>query len=285
MDSTTANPWQSPFPDQDLPVLSTVAAKAIALLQSEEPSARELEAIISLDPALATRILRLANSPVFGGQVKATSIGQALVRLGMDTVRQTILSAAMAETVDRSDPQAQTLWEHAVAVGFLAQWLSERLQIGRPGDLFLCGLLHDVGKLVIYRRLPEAYGRLIQEAQRLGVRFYQHERTTIKWYAHDTLGAAVAAKWHMNEMTIEAIRLHHDIEQETEATQVLPPELALVSAANLLANYLGFGNEASAVIDLFDSRPVRLIGLKPETTEEASQAMAAVWDEQLAAFS
>ena len=144
--------------DVDLPVISGVAMEAMRLVSDGQTNAADIEKIIRVDQALAARILRLSNSPVFCGKVPVRSIRQAVTRLGVRHLRAALYIAASSELFDQSDHHVREFWSHGLATALASHWLSERLGIRDSDECFVAGLLHDVGKVLIYRQAAEAYG-------------------------------------------------------------------------------------------------------------------------------
>ena len=269
---------------RDLPVLSTVATRAIAQISDGDCSVKDLEELIRSDQSIASRILRLSNSPLYGGKVKISSIAQAVVRLGMARLKNTILIAATGDVFDRRDPYARALGEHALAVGLTSKWLSERLRNGDPEEAFVAGMLHDVGKVVIYRQQPKFYGALMDEAAFEEMRFYRLERARINFCSHESIGALVARKWNLDSPIIEAIRFHHDIENGGAGEHGDDPWIALISAANLLANELGFGAESRATIEVLGSKPAEIVGIDEPLLDEIHETLPPFIEDQQTIF-
>lgn len=246
--------------DSDLPVLSIVATQAMTLIEQENATAGDLERLIRGDASLASRVLRLANSPVYGGKVKIASISQAVVRLGMTQLKNTILMAAMGAVFDHTDPIVSSLWKHSIATSMASRWLAEEIGGADPEDAFVAGLLHDVGKIHIYNQEPDAYRSLIEETTNAGRRFYAREHEVIEFTSHESVGALLARKWQLTNEIIEVIRFHHEIEDNPSAVAENQWIVALVATANLLANHLDFGSDCVTDEALLESAPAVMIG-------------------------
>lgn len=270
--------------ESDLPILSGVATRLFRLVESERGTVREIEKLVRLDPSLALRILRLANSPIYGGLVKIGTIEQAVVRLGMDELRRVTLMAATGEVFADNDPYIKGFWQHSIAVAIIAHQLSNRLGIGEPEECFVAGLVHDVGKVIIYRQVADVYGELVDQAALQERRFYLHERMKLNYCSHETVGALVGRKWDLTPSTIEVIRFHHDIEEKEEMSRNANPATALVSVANLLANILGHGTEAPSTINVLESFPAQALDIPPNLIEEFHKTLPEIIDEQRRCF-
>lgn len=259
--------------DIDLPVLSTVATQAMRLISEGYNSAADLEEVIRVDQALAARILRLSNSPVFSGKHKVRSISQAVTRLGVQQLRATLFIAASSQLFDDRDTYVKEFWEHSLATALISNWLSEQYGIGEPEECFVAGLLHDVGKVLIYRQAPEAYGKLICEAADRGVRFYQYEKEVMEFCSHDAVGALVGMKWGLNQETVEAIGNHHYIEEREDFPEESKLLIALISVASLLANQSGYGPVANSTLEVLNSIPAKLLGVTHAKATEFAEVV------------
>ncbi len=285
MNESSDQTWTVEIKEDDLPLLAEVAIEAMQLIDREDTNAKDLDRLICSDPALAARVLRIANSPLFAGSVPANSVNQAVVRMGMIQLRQIVLLGALDQVFDPRKPHPNAMWNHAICVAVTSQWLADRLGVARPEEAFLGGLLHDVGKLVIYHQISDVYGALIDQAAAEGKRFHQHEDGKILPCTHAPVGAVVGLKWGLAPDLIEVMQFHHEIEGEGDLPIEAEPLVAVVSVANLLTHQLGLGIENPQEMDALASRPGQIIGLDAETIEEAVEVLPALINEQRAAFS
>lgn len=285
MSESSDQTWTVEIKEDDLPLLAAVAVEAMQLIDREDTNTKDLDRLICSDPALAARILRIANSPLFAGSVPAHTVNQAVVRMGMIQLRQIVLMGALDQVFDPRKPHPGAMWNHAISVAVASKWLAERLGVVQPEEAFLGGLLHDIGKLVIYHQISDVYGALIDQAAAEGKRFHEYEEGKILPCTHAPVGAVVGLKWGLTPDLIEVMQFHHDIEGEGDLPLEAEPLVAVVSAANLLVHQLGLGSEPSQNMNALASRPGRIIGLDADTIEEAGEALPALIKEQRSAFS
>lgn len=142
-----------------LPNLPEVATKALQLLREDETDANQLEAIIQGDPAIAAKLLKAANSALYGGHANINSISQAIVRIGMDTTTQMVMGFAM-ETLFLSDSQIikqamNKVWFNSVNVASIATVMAKKTKLFDPGQAMLAGLIHDIGKVAVLSYLDK----------------------------------------------------------------------------------------------------------------------------------
>ncbi|GAH74409.1 unnamed protein product, partial [marine sediment metagenome] len=135
----------------ELPLLPHVALKVIRLTNDATSSMQDLAKVIMTDQMMTSKIIRIANSPVYAGTMEITNIKQALVRVGQGEVRNLMLAVSLGSKVFKSgmySKLAKMLWEHAVGVAFAARVIAHGLHLDRE-QAFLCGLMHDLGKMVM----------------------------------------------------------------------------------------------------------------------------------------
>ncbi len=228
----------------DLPSVPTVAAAVIALVEDPNASGDDLRAVIERDPALAARILKVANSSMFGFSRRIETLRHAIALLGFRTVKNLVLGASMKETFKRFGLTERLLWEHATRTGAVAARLTDHpgIDIERE-EAFTAGLLHDLGKIALDNAAPDDYSKVVARAYNDGVSFVEAERE-IFGFDHTELGALVAEKWKLPPRLETVIRLHHS----PEALDGLSLEdrrlTALATVSTALCTRLGVGRRA-----------------------------------------
>ncbi len=264
----------------DLPTIPESLTRILNLLEDPKSGARDLAAIIRRDPPLAAKILRLANSPLYSKQRSVTTVQECVSLLGYRTVRQVALCVAVVTTLGRECEKSlsildyREIWRHGVATAATAKRLAELIRHPEPEEIFTCGLLHDLGKMVLALKHPSDYGVLIKERRRRGVRLVELERESLG-YDHAQVGAALAETWHLPSLLAVTIGGHHD-------QDIADRDIGLVALADILANGL-----APAQADLgFDPLLARdavilpLLGLDEQALAERradlTQAIAAL---------
>lgn len=222
--------------DQDLPVLSTVASQAIKFIQDPKITNQKMEDLICQDPSLAARVLRAANSPFYSGRMLASTISDAIFRLGMRNLRNVIVVAASGEFFSDNDPIVQYLWDHSVSTAMASNFLADFLNFNDVSEVFIAGLLHDIGKLIIYRQHPAVYGPLVERAMAQQGQLHLLEEENFNYFNHMAVGGLVIRKWKLHESIAETARFHHDLDEEIPICVNHERIVCLVSLANRLSN-------------------------------------------------
>jgi putative nucleotidyltransferase with HDIG domain len=163
----------------------------------------------SLDPATAGLVMQLANSALFGSRTPLSTLSKAIMRLGFATTYKVVSSAALRPMV--GSPKLKELWPHSLEVADLSQQLASQAGIVDPGEAYLAGLVHDVGRIALLSVPLYDSARLHGLAGSGCPELYAEElllRTN-----HAELGAHIAAQWRLPEHMVSAIRLHHNPEK------------------------------------------------------------------------
>ena len=274
------NPQFVSITKQDLPVLSTIAKTAMIVINSELAKVEDLKDLISIDQGLTSRVISIANSPLYAGATKTGNIKQAIVRLGLDELKQLIIIASTGDLFDKNDPVVKRLWNHAVSTAVISKYLSEKLQIGSPGENFTAGLLHDVGKTIIYSKEPILFQKILTREYEQSLPFYKCEQKMLKPASHVTIGSLVASEWCLGAGITHAIRFHHRVEENQSISDRAQPIINIVSAANLMAKEL----ENPSSFKVLESYPVLKLALDSDFLEQAKAELPDIIQEQKYAF-
>ncbi len=180
---------------------------------TKDPSAspRQLYDIISHDPALAERVISMANSTFFRHAGRVCDIEQAILLLGYEHIRNIAVSMSVVMMFSkRSDVNTKQFWAHSYEVAFISAMVAESTTIVSPAEAFLTGLLHDIGRLIFYLMHREQYLRL------LGTDDLLEQESAIFGCDHALAGSWLSQKSHMPREQVLAIRYHHAPSKATE---------------------------------------------------------------------
>jgi len=198
-----------------LPTLPEVATKLIELLSDAEASMSEIVETISKDPATSAKVLRLTNSAYYGIPRTVTSIRQAVTLLGMGTTRNLATGLSVVKMFGTKGESGgfnyHQFWRHSVGAGYLCSVLAKKAQADDADMLFLGGLLHDIGKVVIAQYEPETIRQVLLKVKSESMPMYEAERE-VMGVTHADVGVWLCERWQLPEKLIDMIRLHHDKE-------------------------------------------------------------------------
>lgn len=236
--------WVKPVLDRvvesvdDIPPMPIVANKATSIIDNPNSNIRDLASAISLDPSLASRVMRIANSAYYGVPRKVTSLQGAIVRVGFDVIKSIVFLVSAYGLLQKPlrgyGLASGELWNHSVTCAIAARLLAQLKGYEYPEETYICGLLHDVGKIALDPFLPEGFAGSFQEALSQGRHPVEIEAASLG-FDHAILGGMVAEKWLLPSQVVEAIRCHH----QPSAAGINPVLAHIVHAANLLATMPG----------------------------------------------
>lgn len=252
-----------------IPTIPTIVAEVQKLLADPDAGTRELGALIAQDAPLTAKVLRIANSAYYGLQEQCVSTEQASSVLGMRVLRNVVTQAAVmnefkhlrgAKGFDIDD-----LWRHSIATGQMCATLARRCTTPldlTPDEFYVCGLLHDLGQIVMLDGLGDRYLEVIQHSKRDEIPIHKAEERAFN-FNHTDIGFMVAKRWNLPDAVGRAIQYHHGPREAVEND----PVVSLVANANLLVNRVAKISKLSANL-VFDEATCEQLGLQMEDMEE-----------------
>jgi HD-like signal output (HDOD) protein/nitrogen-specific signal transduction histidine kinase len=218
---------------KNLPTLPHILLKLFESCSQESVELDEIAAIVSKDPSLSAKILKLVNSAYFGLPQKVHEINQAVVLVGTSGIKNMAICACVYEAFPRPKKNGifnlKGFWWHSLRCAFLSKSIAAEMNSGQPDEAFISGLLHDIGKVVLWVNFHTAYEALLincrdddqsitEEEARLGV-------------THSEVGAWLLNRWNFQPMISDAVRYHH--ESPVRISQALPMT-QIICIANFL---------------------------------------------------
>jgi putative nucleotidyltransferase with HDIG domain len=197
---------------EGIPTLEASKMRLFEVLQEDDTDIEQLEGIISADPAMSAKIVKLANSPFYRHAKGSVGIHQSLLTIGMDMVKCVTLSMAVIGSLRSESRHASSLWAHSYATALIALSLSS--DKAEKDKLFTGALLHDLGRMVFLFKSPESYIPLIEFEGCWPDADLEREVFSVD---HTILGEAVARLWNFPEGVVEIIRNHHHPVSRTSA--------------------------------------------------------------------
>lgn len=189
-----------------------VSIRLSQLLSKEDCSIEELEKVIKFEPSLVLRILRLVNSAHYGLLTKVESISDAIIYIGLETLKNVVIVDALKNIFKGCKPgdlfSPERLFLHSAVVAITAQMISERI-LGQQGDsAFLCGILHDTGMIVEYQVEEENFLKVCSEYQTRNGSFTGYEKQYIG-ADHSEIVYQLAKDWEIPLTVLDPVRKHH----------------------------------------------------------------------------
>jgi putative nucleotidyltransferase with HDIG domain len=192
--------------------LPEVTSRIIKTVEDPRSSATQLHKIVSHDPALVTRVLKVVNSSFYGLPGQIASIERAIVLLGLNAVKNIAVAASLGQLfrgVKLCDGfTAKDLWTHCVAVACASREIAKAMHVTFVDEAFLAGMIHDIGLLVSLQTAPEQLQRVCAEVRKKNVSFCETERA-MTGVDHQMLGAGLAEMWKFPRACQLVARHHH----------------------------------------------------------------------------
>ncbi|MBD3336462.1 MAG: HDOD domain-containing protein [Candidatus Eisenbacteria bacterium] len=222
---------------ESIPTLPEILTKVMTMVDDPDASAYDIANVVSKDPSLVAAILKVVNSPFYGLSRKVSSVGQAVVFLGFRSIRNLVLSAQLLKTFGGPSRNQRfnrkALWKHAIATGAAGKHLAVRANAD-PEAVFLTGLIHDLGCIVLDQYFPEEFSEILETVERERTRLVDAERKVVGM-DHAEIGRLICRKWNFPETMAEAIGCHHD----PGSASLDPLGTCLIHAADQIARRLG----------------------------------------------
>ncbi|MFO7603388.1 MAG: HDOD domain-containing protein [Gammaproteobacteria bacterium] len=214
--------------------LPETALRINHMISDPRSTAADIGDVISQDPALTARLLRVVNSAFYGFPSQIDTISMAITVLGTRQLRDLVMTTSVINRF-RDIPAAvvdmEHFWCHSLATAIAAKNFANHIKIGSSERLFVAGLLHDIGKLVMYITLPDPSRQVVEIADEPQVDSNHVERAVFG-FSHAEVGAELLRQWKLPESLIEAVAFHH----QPLLAEAYPQETAIVHLANVIAN-------------------------------------------------
>lgn len=222
---------------RQLPTLPVLFGEINKMLENPFTSNQKISQLLMKDQAMVAKILKLSNSALYSRRQEITNLANAITFLGTQTLRNLILQISMVRLFpfdEKEIPEfnANTFWEHSLGTGFFTSILVKKLDLPPNDDYYIGGLLHDLGKLVVYQFYPEKFKEIVLKQINEGIVDIAAEEE-VMGVNHADIGDFLAEKWKFKPAVVAAIRDHH---KDLKAPSV---HVAVTRIANLFSKAAG----------------------------------------------
>jgi len=265
-----------------LPTLPVVAARLIQLTTSSHTQAQEVVRLIESDPSLSSKIIAMATRAGTGLSRRTASLSKAVILLGFDAVRNAVLSIKVFETFEKPHPPAAGeyigfdrvgFWKHCLAVACASEMLIRHIDPKvDPEEAFVCGLLHDLGKIAFDTSLPKSFARVVQLAQSSLGNIAEYEQM-ILGIDHTAAGKRLAEKWQLPQSLQEVIWLHHHWVHGLPGAIANPGIVQTVYLADVLARQQRIGYSGNYYLPQSAMEVAKELGCRAEVIENISRKL------------
>ncbi|MFC1544890.1 HDOD domain-containing protein [Gemmatimonadota bacterium] len=246
---------------EKMPSLPTTVGKIVQLANDINSSAKDILAVIQLDPVVAAKVMKLINSAYYGMPNKV-SLKQAVVLLGINTIKNLALSSAIVTQLGKNQIAIKSFdqhrfWEHSLGTAITCRVICKKLGTdpGEVDEFFVSGLIHDLGKVVLALSVPLLYSKALKQSEDNKLDSVTAERENIG-IDHAEVGSMLGRKWSLNEMLVDSILNHHKPTAESgKLTWV-------VHVANHFASTHGYANTGEYVEPWVDPQACEKLGIE-----------------------
>jgi len=217
-----------------------------ALIDDPNSSFSEIGGVMSEDTALASRVLRIANSALFSLPSKIETISRAMTVIGTQQLRDLVFASSVIKLfsgVSDEFVSMEAFWRHSIGCGIAARVIAIARREANVERYYTLGLLHDIGRLIIYSELPEHAQQLLSESHKRSQLLYEVERE-ISGLDHARIGGKLLKEWGLPASNIEAVAYHHS---PMLAERYLL-ETATVHVADIIANSMQLGSSGERFV-------------------------------------
>lgn len=264
----------------NLPTLPTIYSQLSQAMDDPSATSEKIAKIISSDQASAFKVLKVANSPLYGLHGKIDSISQALIYLGHNEVKDIVFALSVMKMFSKDKNirglRPVDLWAHSIGVGVITRNIGLAIGEKNVENYFLAGVFHDIGKIIFLEFAVKEYQNVIDMVTEKKCPIKDAEKE-IFGIDHADAGQILANKWRIPQ-NIQDIILNHHTGQKARGTNTL---LASVHLGNIIAHILGFGFSGDnliaqpnpAIWDILKLRRGEILSLKDKFIDDYSHTI------------
>lgn len=213
----------------NLPSIPHVISEVSQLLDDDRTSASQLCKIISRDQAIVTKVLAVANSPLYGLPRRVSTVEFAIVIIGFEHMKNILLALSLVEIFkEKNNPDwdQNSYWSHSLMTAVGAKRIADDLHYPKSGEVFTAGLLHDLGLIVLQRYMKDDFRKIVNIVRSENMPFLEAEKTVLG-FTHQEISEFLLERWNFPAYIIDAV-LHHHNPSAAEKSKVLASLVHLV---------------------------------------------------------
>jgi HD-like signal output (HDOD) protein len=254
--------WEKVLADSQLISLPESYIKLQQIISNSDFSLSEITQVISYDPAITARLLRMVNSSFFGLTVRIDTVSHAVNYLGAQQVNDVVLATSIAQTFNDMSNKAFNLhefWRKSVYCAIASRELAALCHVADGERLFVIGLLHDIGHLMMQQSIPDLTLQTENSARQQGIPLYMAEKDLLDFDSAE-MGAQLLKNWNLPNSLTEAIHYQH---QPANAENVAL-EASILNIANRMAHSFSYQLDERKLLKLIDEEAIKRTHLNYE---------------------
>jgi putative nucleotidyltransferase with HDIG domain len=246
-----------------LSTLPEIYDRVSDMINNPKTSAANLASVISRDETLVAKLLRVANSPFYkASPEKVTSITFAVALLGFNATKNLVLSVSIFDLFHTFEESLKLtvrgFWKHSITCAVASKIIAQNVRYKNPEEMFVSGLLHDIGKIVEIQYMPEDFKKIINVINSKEVSMKDAEEEVLK-YSHTDVGKMLGIHWNLSPRIIDCMRLHHIPDKAIDNLT----EVSIVHTANVLSHSL----ELDYKVPVLNEKAWEILNLKIDMLE------------------
>jgi len=250
----------------------------------DDPNASfdDLAAIVKTDPAMSARLLKIVNSAFYGFDEKVDTLTHALNIIGTEQLTDLALAAIVTskfQGIPRDLINMETFWMHSIGCGIAARKIARRMPGVEAEKMYLGGMLHDIGSLIIFKESPEDAKKILQRCKESGENLFKVEKE-ILGYDHAEVGALLLTEWKLADRLVEMVKFHH---YPANAREYLK-ETSIIARADVLVYEMKIGNSGEPGVPELDPIVLEMTPISEEEINGLKEDIAVQVDDTVRMF-
>ncbi len=256
----------------ELPASPVIIASVMSMTANLDSNVLEVSRLLGTDSTLTAKVLKLANSSYYGRPQEVSSVKEAILIMGFYAVRTLVIASSARSLFSSNDPNGpvEKLWRHSLATAIASRQIASLLRHPHRDEVFIAGLMHDIGKLVMLENLGFRYRDIILQVERSRGSFVDEEQKHFG-FTHVDVAHILTAHWGLPPGLVEAIAQHHSLQGYRPDSPM--PMAYIVHLANQVAKLLRVGFDDARETELGRLESTQAMRLEDETLEELISAV------------
>jgi HD-like signal output (HDOD) protein len=269
---------------KEIPPMPLVAVKVIELLGDPKVTFKKLSAVIAKDQAVSARVLKMSNSSFYAPARKISSLDQAIVLLGENTLKSLVLAFSLKGISRKLGLVEKMQWEDSMGCAIGSRLVAKWFHTVEPEEAFMGGLFRHIGRVVMNNIDPEKYQMVMEEAYNGEGSIAEIEKKYFP-YSHGEIGAAVLSRWNFSETMVDVVRHHEEFTGDESDDPEYLKMAATVNLADQMCQRLGIGcRMPDHDVNIADCPGAKILDVTEEQLEQLLEEFRSIFERDRDAF-